>query len=97
MSIHRELTEKEEALKKHTHDGKVHCFFNNHPIEDESNIGNHFNDIRKIAEDLFSAFNKFNLLPPEFVNPNIALNQSSIFLAGQEQHEKTIGCRPALQ
>ena len=41
MSIHRELTEKEEALKKHTHDGKVHCFFNNHPIEDESNIDFH--------------------------------------------------------
>ncbi|MGO1597084.1 MAG: hypothetical protein ACTHW8_10805 [Sphingobacterium sp.] len=58
-------------------------------IEDESNIDNHFNAIRKIIEDLFSAFHKFNLLPAEFVSPNVALNQSSIFLAGQEQNEKT--------
>lgn len=58
-------------------------------VEDESNIDNHFNSIRKIVEDLFYAFNKFNLLPSEFVRPNLALNQSSIFLSGQEQHEKT--------
>lgn len=58
-------------------------------VEDESNIDNHFNAIRKIIEDLFSAFHKFNLLPDEFVSPNVALNQSSIFLAGQEQNEKT--------
>lgn len=58
-------------------------------VEDESNIDNHFNSIRKIIEDLFVAFHKFNLLPSEFVRPNLALNQSSIFLAGQEQHEKT--------
>lgn len=58
-------------------------------VQDESNIDNHFNAIRKIVEDLFSAFHKFNLLPVEFVSPNVAINQSSIFLAGQEQHEKT--------
>jgi hypothetical protein len=58
-------------------------------VEDESNIDNHFNSIRKIVEDLFSSFHKFNLLPLEFVQPNLALNQSSIFLAGKEQHEKT--------
>lgn len=58
-------------------------------VEDESNIDSHFNSIRKILEDLFSAFHKFNLLPSEFVRPNVALNQSSIFLAGQEQNEKT--------
>jgi hypothetical protein len=58
-------------------------------VKDESNIDNHFNSIRKIIEDLFSAFHKFNLLPAEFVSPNVALNQSSIFLAGQEQNENT--------
>jgi len=58
-------------------------------VEDESNINNNFNAIRKIVEDLFSAFHKFNLLPAEFVSPNIALNQSSIFLAGLEQNAKT--------
>jgi len=56
---------------------------------DKNNIENHFNTIRKLVEDLFMAFNKFNLLPSEFVTPNIALNQSNIFLAGQVQYEKT--------
>lgn len=58
-------------------------------VKDESNIDNHFNSIRKIIEDLFVAFHKFNLLPSEFVRPNLALNQSSIFLSGQEQNERT--------
>lgn len=58
-------------------------------VEDESKLDNHFNAIRKIIEDLFSAFHKFNLLPDEFVSPTVALNQSSIFLAGKEQKEKT--------
>jgi hypothetical protein len=58
-------------------------------VNDETNIDNHFNTIRKVVEDLFIAFNKFNLLPVEFVSPKVALNQSSIFLAGQEQYEKT--------
>ncbi|WP_395625722.1 hypothetical protein [Daejeonella sp.] len=58
-------------------------------VNDEANINNHFNTIRKIVEDLFIAFNKFNLLPTEFVSPNVALNQSSIFLSGQDQYEKT--------
>ena len=52
-------------------------------VNDESNIDNHFNDIRKIVEDLFTAFNKFRLLPIEFVTSDIALNESSRFLAGK--------------
>lgn len=58
-------------------------------IEDESGIDDHFNVIRKIVDDVFSAFNKFKLLPSEFVRPEVALNQSSKFLAGQEQDERT--------
>jgi hypothetical protein len=58
-------------------------------VDDETNIDNHFNTIRKIIEDLFSTFHKFNLLPAEFVKPNISLNQSSLFLSGLEQHERT--------
>jgi cold shock CspA family protein len=58
-------------------------------VSDESNLENNFTSIRKIVEDLFVAFHKFNLLPLEFVSPTVALNQSSIFLAGGEQHEKT--------
>jgi hypothetical protein len=58
-------------------------------VNDESVIDNHFTAIRKVVEDLFIAFNTYNLLPKEFVSPSIALNQSSIFLAGQEQNEST--------
>ena len=52
-------------------------------VNDETNIDNHFNAIRKVVEDLFIAFNKFNMLPAEFVNPGVALNESSKFLAGK--------------
>lgn len=52
-------------------------------VNGDTNIDNHFNSIRKVVEDLFIAFNKFNLLPGEFVTPNVALNESSKFLAGK--------------
>lgn len=52
-------------------------------VNDEINIDNHFNAIRKIVEDLFTAFSKFRLLPLEFVTPGVALNESSKFLAGK--------------
>ena len=58
-------------------------------VSDESNIENNFTSIRKIIEDLFVAFHKYSLLPIEFVSPSVALNQSSIFLSGAEQNEKT--------
>jgi hypothetical protein len=58
-------------------------------VNDENDIENHFNAIRKVVEDIFMAFHKFNLLPSEFVKPSLALNQSRIFLAGQVQYEKT--------
>lgn len=52
-------------------------------VNDEANVEAHFNAIRKIVEDLFTAFSKFRLLPLEFVTPNVALNESSKFLAGK--------------
>lgn len=48
-----------------------------------------FNQIRKIVEDIFLAFNKYDLLPSEFIQPNVALNQTSKFLSGKEQDERT--------
>lgn len=56
---------------------------------DQGNIENQFNTIRKVIEDIFIGFNKFDLLPSIFVKPNVALNPSSIFLAGAVQGEKT--------
>lgn len=46
-------------------------------------LNNQFTTIRKIFEDLFSALNKFNLLPSEFVASGIAFAESSRFLAGK--------------
>jgi len=52
-------------------------------VNDDLHIDDHFNAIRKIVEDLFTAFSKFRLLPLEFVTPGVALNESSKFLAGK--------------
>lgn len=56
----------------------------------ESDIDNDFNTIRKIVEDLFTAFHKFNLLPIEFVSPRVALTESSKFLAGKSSDGKLL-------
>lgn len=48
-----------------------------------------FNQIRKIIEDVFLAFNKYDLLPSDFIQPKVALNQSSKFLCGIEQDIRT--------
>lgn len=48
-----------------------------------------FNQIRKIVEDIFLAFNKYDLLPSVFIQPNVAINQTSKFLCGQDQDERT--------
>ncbi len=50
---------------------------------DEDNIEIYFNTLRKIVEDIFIAFNKFDLLPTEFITPSVFLNESSKFLAGK--------------
>ena len=52
-------------------------------VNDNISIDNQLNAIRKIVEDLFTAFSKFQLLPLEFVTPGVALNESSKFLAGK--------------
>ena len=57
--------------------------------EHQNDSEKYFNGIRQIVEDIFMAFHKFKLLPQDFVSPNIALNQSSVFLCGKEQNEKT--------
>lgn len=52
-------------------------------VDDESNLEDNFTSIRKIVEDIFNAFYKFNLIPQEFVKPSVALNESSKFLSGK--------------
>lgn len=43
-----------------------------------------FNKIRQVIEPLFRAFNRFELLPSEFVQSSVALNGSYRFLCGEE-------------
>jgi cold shock CspA family protein len=50
---------------------------------DSSTTENQFNSLRKIVEDIFMAFNKFQLLPNEFITPTVAINESSKFLSGK--------------
>ena len=35
------------------------------------------------------AFHKYDLIPAEFIKPNVALNPTSIFLSGKEQNENS--------
>jgi cold shock CspA family protein len=50
---------------------------------DEDNLESYFNTLRKVVEDIFIAFNKFDLLPTEFITPSVFLNESSRFLSGK--------------
>ncbi|MFC2109330.1 hypothetical protein ACFLSU_02050 [Bacteroidota bacterium] len=50
---------------------------------DNSTTENQFNSLRKIVEDVFIAFNKFQLLPNTFITPSISINESSRFLSGK--------------
>jgi hypothetical protein len=50
---------------------------------DEDNLEIYFNTLRKVVEDIFIAFNKFDLLPTDFITPSVFLNESSRFLAGK--------------
>ena len=47
------------------------------------------NQLRKIIEDLFIAFNKYDLLPTEFIKPYVAISPTSKFLCGIDQSERT--------
>jgi len=52
-------------------------------VDNESEIAKNLTSIRDVVQDLFTAFQKFDLIPAEFVTPHIALNESSKFLAGK--------------
>ena len=53
-------------------------------IEDAHVSANHFTAIRINVEHIFVAFNKFKLLPDEFVKYKVKLNPSSVFLSGYQ-------------
>jgi len=53
-------------------------------VGENLDIGVNFPDVRKIVEDIFIAFAKYNLLPRDFVSPQISLTASSKFLAGKK-------------
>ncbi len=45
----------------------------------------HFNQIRKILEDIFLALNRYGLLPDFFITGGVKLNPSAKFLSGLEE------------
>lgn len=47
----------------------------------------YLNKIRHVIEDLFKAFNTHRLLPTEFIEHGISLNESSKFLAGESEEK----------
>jgi cold shock CspA family protein len=52
---------------------------------ENDNLNNQFNSVRKIVEDIFICFNKYELLPTEFVRPSVSLNESRKFLSGSKE------------
>ncbi len=54
-------------------------------ITNESEIDKNLSTIRDIIQDILTAFNKFNLLPSEFIFPTISLTESSKFLSGKDK------------
>jgi hypothetical protein len=57
---------------------------------ENDNLNNQFTTIRKIVEDIFRCFDKYELLPSEFITPSVSLQGSSRFLSGQTQKEYTL-------
>jgi hypothetical protein len=55
-------------------------------LNDDSDLENNLNTVRKIIEDLFISFNRNGLLPDVFVKPSVSLNPSSIFLSGSKNN-----------
>jgi len=51
--------------------------------KESSDLNTQFTAIRKIVEDIFIAFNKYQLLPAEFITPSVSLNETSKFLSGK--------------
>ncbi|OFY54513.1 MAG: hypothetical protein A2W93_09410 [Bacteroidetes bacterium GWF2_43_63] len=77
----------EVCTKKYIGEHAGHDILSLLKVNNEADIDNHLNTIRKIIEDLFFAFNKLGLLPDEFVKPFVALNESSKFLTGKGSNE----------
>lgn len=63
---------------------------------ESDNLNNHFNLVRKIVEDIFICFNKYELLPTEFIHPNVSLNESRKFLSGTKEKGYTLNSESRL-
>jgi cold shock CspA family protein len=63
---------------------------------ENDDLNNLFNSVRKIVEDIFQCFHKYELLPREFVFPSVSIQESSKFLSGQTQKEFTLNAESRL-
>lgn len=80
----------EVCTEKYIGDYAAQDLFNILSNIDNVDLNNQFNAIRKIVEDIFNCFHKYELLPREFVTPSVSLQESSKFLSGLTQKEYTI-------
>lgn len=80
----------EVCTEKYVGDYAAQDLFNILSNIDSEDLNNQFNAVRKIVEDIFHCFHKYELLPREFVSPSVSLQESSKFLSGQTQKEYTL-------
>ena len=70
----------EKYLGKNTERTLLHLL----KVQETTNSEDYFNSIRKVVEDLFRAFNKFDLIPSKFVSSQVSLGPSCKFLVGED-------------
>ncbi|MBF4473301.1 hypothetical protein [Flavobacterium sp. HJJ] len=59
-------------------------------IIDQDELNNQFIVVRKIVEDIFKCFHKYELLPVDFVTGGVSLSESSKFLCGYQEKGFTL-------
>lgn len=53
-------------------------------------VNDHYNNLRKLVEDLFKAFHRFDLIPAKFITPKLCINETSKLLAGSTEKNVTL-------
>ncbi len=87
---HKHYKVFEVCTEKYIGDYASQDLFNILSNIDSEDLNNQFNSVRKVVEDIFHCFHKYELLPQEFVTPTVSLQESSKFLSGQKQKEYTL-------
>jgi cold shock CspA family protein len=93
---HKHQNVFEACTEKYIGDFAASDLFNILSNIENDDLNNLFNSVRKIVEDIFQCFHKYELLPREFVFPSVSIQESSKFLSGQTQKEYTLNAESRL-